>query len=75
MCSRFRADSSADLLTDPAQLACDPGIHPGGVSLGTDKAPGDLQTDQSEAQDGLSIGPIRGTDWVVKWTNQRQVFR
>ena len=41
LCLGFRARSSTDMTIDPAQLAGDTGIHPGGVRLSTAVAPGD----------------------------------
>ena len=45
LCSRLGADSSADLVVYPAQLAGDPRVHPRGVSLGTSEPPGDNTDD------------------------------
>ena len=42
---RLGADSSADLVVYPAQLAGDPRVHPWGISLGTSKPPGDNTDD------------------------------
>ena len=57
LCSRLGADSSAYLVVYPAQLAGDPRVHSGGVSLGTSEAPGD------NTDDGVVVALV-GHHWA-----------